>query len=95
MEHTRNSIVYLEQAQKMTHARTAMPLVTAWIDSLREAFGRDLIDGQIRAATRDGLPTFHATEGGHRVGVPMPEGGRSVTAAQMVIEKPKKEGRRG
>lgn len=77
----------------MTAARASMPTVAAWIDELRSAFGTDAIDGQIRAATRHGLPTFHAEEGGRRVGVPMPQApeGKTVSAADMVIEKPKEE----
>ena len=75
----------------MSSARTAMPKVTAWIDDLRAAFGRDAIDGQIRAATRDGLPTFYATEGGHSVGVPLPAARCEVSAADMVIILPKKD----
>lgn len=70
-------------------ARSAMPLVTAWIDDLRAAFGADIIDSQIRAATRDGLPTFHASEAGRRIGVPLPAGGAAVSAADMVIIPPK------
>jgi len=71
-------------------ARSAMPLVTAWIDDLRAAFGSDIIDGQIRAATRDGLPTFYASEAGRRIGVPLPAGGAAVSAADMVIIPPEK-----
>jgi hypothetical protein len=71
-------------------ARSAMPLVTAWIDDLRWAFGADIIDGQIRAATRDGLPTFHASEAGRSVGVPLPMARVEISAAQMVILRPGK-----
>ena len=38
------------------NARTAMPLVTAWVNELRGAFGTDLIDGLIAKATTEGLP---------------------------------------
>ena len=69
-------------------ARAAMPKVAAWIDDLRAAFGADVIDGQIRAATRDGLPTFYATEAGHRVGVPLPAARCEISAAEMVILRP-------
>ena len=75
----------------MSSARTAMPKITAWVDDLRAAFGRDAIDGQIRAATRDGLPTFHATEAGHAVGVPLPAARFEISAADMVIIPPKKD----
>ena len=70
--------------------RTQMPLVTAWIDGLRDAFGREAIDGQIRAAVRDGLATFHAREGGHEVGTPLPAPRVEISAAQMVVLVPKK-----
>ncbi len=63
-----------------------MPMVTTWIDDLRAAFGADIIDGQIRAATRDGLPTFCASEAGRSIGVPMPARGTAISLADMVIE---------
>ena len=67
-------------------ARAAMPLVTAWIDGLRGAFGTDLIDGLIRKATVEGLPTFYASEAGRTVGVPLPAlRGVEISAADMVI----------
>lgn len=47
--------------------REQMPVVTALIDGLRAAFGKDLIDGQIRKGMR-GEPTFWAMENGHTVG---------------------------
>lgn len=73
---------------KPANMRAAMPKVAAWIDDLRAAFGAEIIDAQIRAATRDGLPTFHATEAGHSVGVPLPAVRREVCAADMVIIRP-------
>lgn len=72
-------------------ARTAMPTVAAWIDDLRAAFGREEIDAQIRAATKYGLPTFHASEGGRTVGVPMPEPRIAFRADEIVIIPPKKD----
>ena len=75
----------------MTSARAAMPKVAAWIDGLREAFGRELIDAQIRAATVDGLPTFHASEAGRSVGVPPPVGGTEFSAAEMIFTTPEEE----
>jgi len=72
-------------------ARHAMPLVTAFIDDLRAAFGADEINALIRGATRDGLPTFYACEGGHSVGVPLPAlRGTEISAAQIVILPPEK-----
>jgi hypothetical protein len=55
--------------------REKMPLVSAWIDGLREAFGAQEIDGQIRAGMR-GEPVFFASENGHTVGTPSPPGWR-------------------
>lgn len=46
--------------------RDAMPKVAAWIDQLRQAFGKDYIDECIRQGLRDG--TFRASENGHVVG---------------------------
>lgn len=74
------------------NARAAMPLVTAWIDDLRGAFGRDMIDDLIRKATVEGMPTFYASEAGRTVGVPLPAvTGTEISAARMVINQPKKE----
>lgn len=51
--------------------REQMPGVAAFIDQLREAFGRDEIDGQIKRGMR-GEPTFFAQENGHAIGTPIP-----------------------
>lgn len=53
--------------------REQMPVVTAFIDQLREVFGREYIDDIIRAGIR-GKPVFHATENGHEVGTPVYQG---------------------
>lgn len=61
--------------------RRDMPAVTAFIDSLREVFGKEMIDGQIRQGMR-GEPMFWASENGHEIGtrvnpeVPMPNYGK-------------------
>lgn len=55
--------------------REKMPLVTAWIDGMREAFGAEHIDGVIKRGMR-GEPVFFASENGHTVGTPVPLGWR-------------------
>lgn len=55
--------------------REQMPMVTAFIDDLRAAFGKEMIDGQIRKGMR-GEPVFHAVENGHQVGTPIEHGKR-------------------
>lgn len=47
--------------------REQMPQCAAFIDSLRDAFGKEHIDGQIRAGMR-GEPVFYASENGHTLG---------------------------
>jgi len=47
--------------------REQMPVVAAWIDGMREAFGTESIDRQIRAGMK-GQPVFYASENGHTVG---------------------------
>lgn len=46
--------------------RDRMPKVAAWIDALREAFGREEVDGWIRDGLANG--TFCARENGHVIG---------------------------
>lgn len=50
--------------------RDEMPEVTAFIDSMREAFGKDHIDYQIRRGMR-GEPVFFAQENGRQIGTPV------------------------
>lgn len=42
-------------------------MTAAFIDALRDAFGRDEIDRQVRAGLA-GEPTFYAQENGHELG---------------------------
>lgn len=51
--------------------RKQMPGVTVWIDSLREAFGKEMVDQMIRTGLREG--TFWAVENGLVVGQPPTE----------------------
>lgn len=44
-------------------------MIDAFIDELREVFGREAIDRCIVDGIKDG--TFHARENGHEVGVPL------------------------
>ena len=70
----------------MASLRTEMPLVTAWITQMRQAFGPAEVDGWVRQGLADG--TFHAQEAGHEVGRPsaMPE--NAISLADMVIAAP-------
>ena len=72
---------------KPANLRAEMPKVTAWIDELRDVFGADGINAQIRKGMQ-GLPGFfHARENGHEVGTPMPPDNptKVISAADMVI----------
>lgn len=55
--------------------REQMPVVAAWIDQMRAAFGAEHIDQVIKAGMR-GAPVFFASENGHAVGTPAPPGWR-------------------
>lgn len=48
--------------------RGQMPQCAAWVDALRESFGREFIDGRIRDGLKDGTCWF--AEGGRYVGLP-------------------------
>jgi hypothetical protein len=62
--------------------RSDMPLVTEFIDAVREAFGRQSVDAAIRAGL-DGQPSFWASENGLEIGARLPHTG--VPVSQMVI----------
>ena len=47
--------------------REQMPVVSQWIDDLREAFGKEIIDLQIRRGLK-GEGVFYAKENGIEVG---------------------------
>ncbi len=55
--------------------REQMPVVAAWIDEMRAAFGTAHIDGILKAGMR-GEPVFFASENGHTVGTPSAPGWR-------------------
>ena len=56
----------------MSSLRDAMPETAAFIDALRDAFGKDSINIEIKKGVA-GLPGhFHAVENGQEVGTPFP-----------------------
>lgn len=70
--------------------REVMPQTAAFIDDLRAAFGAEMINTQIRRGMR-GEPVFHAVEGGHSVGTPMPHGvrvGRDARGNSYLLDGP-------
>lgn len=48
--------------------RAEMPTVAGWVDDLRDAFGKDVIDSSIRFGMRGHAGFFHAIEGEHSIG---------------------------
>lgn len=66
--------------------RESMPQVTAFIDELREAFGTEEINAQIKLGMQ-GAQTFHAVENGIEVGTRFTEPVKYITADQMVIRE--------
>ena len=76
-----------ERDETRVHLREVMPQTAAFIDALRDAFGKDAIDGQIRKGMH-GLPGFfHARENGHEVGtpaLPVPPG-KEISVADMQL----------
>jgi len=61
--------------------REQMPVVAAWIDGMREAFGTESIDRPIRAGMK-GSPVFYASENGHTVGTKPKPGWRVLKDAK-------------
>lgn len=57
--------------------RDEMPQTAAFIDSMRNLFGAESINQQIRAGL-NGEPTFYAKEGGHELGTKWIEGGNNA-----------------
>lgn len=55
--------------------RDEMPVTAAWIDKMREVFGKESVDSAIRRGMK-GHQGFHATENGHEVGTPIQRGVR-------------------
>lgn len=82
----------------MASMRDKMPLAAAWIDELREAFGAEMINAQIRLGMQ-GAQTFYAEESGHRVGTPfdVPHPAKVFSGDRLVFSptQPVKGGKRG
>lgn len=65
--------------------REAMPQCAAFIDWLREGFGRESIDTAIRQSLKTGYG-FNAQENGHGVGNPVNEG-VALDLTEIVIRR--------
>lgn len=61
------TLINERQAMTKPSMREQMPVTAGWIDSLRAAFGKDMIDQQIRKGMK-GEPVFFASENGHAIG---------------------------
>lgn len=75
------------QKEKEKPLRAKMPEVAAFLDSLREAFGPEVIDQAVRQGMR-GEPTFFAEENGIRIGTVIARGGVAVhrdAAGNMIL----------
>ena len=64
--------------------RQAMPQTAALIDALREAFGKEHIDAQIKLGMQ-GAQTFHAVESGQEVGTRFDAPKKFITPDKMVL----------
>lgn len=59
----------MEKQRSGASLREKMPVVAEIVDAFRAAFGVETVDALIRAAIKDGMPTFWARENGVEVGV--------------------------
>lgn len=74
--------------------REEMPLVTAFIDDLRAAFGAEQINASIKAGV-NGAGTFWACENGREIGSKGQPGGFVLTADQLYLcPKEKKDAKK-
>jgi len=76
-----------------------MPVVTAWIDEMRKAFGVDVVNQQIKRGMK-GEQTFFATENGHTVGTAMdvPDPDKVFSGDRLLVipmQEVRKGGKRG
>jgi hypothetical protein len=70
--------------------RADMPIVSAFVDACRDAFGVAEVNASIRSSLA-GSDTFYASENGHTIGKPSDPPGYSVTGDDLpVLQKPKK-----
>jgi hypothetical protein len=71
--------------------RAEMPTTAALIDALRDAFGAEGINANIKKGMAGVPGYFHAAENGREVGTPAADTGTAISLADMVIEKPPKD----
>lgn len=64
--------------------REEMPETTAFIDSLRAVFGKEMINEQIRKGLK-GEATFYASENGHVMGTPVSALARAQQSGNNVV----------
>lgn len=57
--------------QRPLNPKTDMPLIAAWIDELRSALGKDMVDKAVRDGLKNG--DFRAIEQGFVIGTPPPD----------------------
>lgn len=74
--------------------RQDMPLVTEFVDAMREAFGAEPGNAAIRAGL-DGQPTFWARENGHEIGTKSPTPGYPLPATENAPQRPASASQRG
>ncbi len=79
----------------MSNLRTEMPVVAAFIDEMRKAFGVDVVNQQIKRGMK-GEQTFFATENGHTVGTSMdvPDLDKVFSGDRLVV-RPAQESLKG
>lgn len=70
----------------MSSLRSEMPVVAAWIDEMRAAFGVDMVNQQIRRGM-NGEQMFHATENGHTVGTAfdVPDADKVFSGDRLIV----------
>ncbi len=71
-----------------------MPQTAAWVDELREVFGLEEVNKQIRQGMTGKQPVFHACEGGYEIGTAF-TGGIVVSGVDIAIPVVIEEKRRG